>query len=71
MSGSATLNGCGYTGIVNAIANLDNSTNAIVIPATRIISCLDTYFDDLKDATNCPDTTTIDAPKLHLDCDTF
>jgi hypothetical protein len=65
MSGSAVLNGCGYTGMANGAAN---ETLASVIPAHKITQCIERQIHKLPYLYSCPGVTVIEPPKQRFEC---
>jgi prefoldin subunit 5 len=72
MSGGPTINGCGYTGMINGIQDFRNQNlsvaYAIVIPAVKITECIDHYSSLLQDTESCPETTIVEVPRYFLEC---
>ena len=68
MSGGPSLNGCDYTGMVNANYDLGQFNNAVVIPASLIKECIDEHLNKLKNISDCPKTTVHRAPRSSYEC---
>jgi len=68
MSGGASLNGCGYTGIVHANYHISQCSNALVIPASLIKECVDAHLNKLENFYDCPKTTVHNAPRSIYEC---
>ena len=72
MSGGPTINGCGYTGMVNGVQDffsLNQSVSyATVIPAKLIAQCIAQHSTILEDIESCPNTTIVEVPRYYLEC---
>jgi len=70
MSGGPTINGNGYTGMVNGVQSFHNlnqsASYATVIPAELIAQCIERYSSELQDIESCPNTTIVDVPTYYL-----
>ena len=73
MSGGATVNGCGYTGMVHGTDTLDLLvivTNAIVLPADKIIQCIEKNLDRFMNISDCSSVKVVKVPRLDSECST-
>jgi hypothetical protein len=75
MSGGPTVNSCGYAGMAHhhGTDTLNVSvivTNAIVLPADKIIQCIEKNLYRFKNISECPRVKVVKVPRLDSDCST-
>ena len=70
MSGGATLNKCGYTGMAQATYSVDQkSTSAVVISADQIKECFHSIDNELlTNFQNCPNIVVEEVPFSYVSC---
>jgi hypothetical protein len=74
MSGGATINSCGYTGVCHGNEDYRtsnatfNAINALVIPAYHVKQCAKPIMSWLKDSADCPAVPVQKPPMFGGEC---